>query len=746
MNRPDQETDLSQRFVDGTMEIPEPDVSDEKGPGVVPFVSALKLTLEQEQMMLTHAFRRKEELEIELGRNLTNGIDWIQSALAQEGGKDKARRSWMGKRSLFELSYNNDVTWRAYLLGDKSENIFAVSNLTAPISRRIARQMIARANNYFFGTDPWLAAYPVGAADAVKADKADKFAKFKLDQCNAKHVFEMAVEMAFVRGETVVKTAYDRKESIYTTRASVLVDPDGNPVRALDGDYILSTDLWMEELASEIDPQTMQPGPPVPTGKMVLKRDAKTPQPEGFNPETDFAETDIKRRITIYKGPRVDIKFYKDFLCPLTASSIQDADCVVDLYDMPVSDLVDTYMRDTLEEGEDGATRPSVERLVSVVRELANESSQPKAARNQSKDNYQAGAVDSMGPVAEIAEFHFRFDADGDGIQEEIFLVADVSTQTPLFYDYEANMTPDGLRPYDVVRVNEVDGRWYGMGAMEMFETYQEVIDLLLNRWNVSQTQAGRVTAFQPDACFEGDSDPDLRLNGGDTFTLKKGKTLRDLVDSIVLMDVKFDQLKEQMEFFLQMAMNESGVQHANDAQMTGLDSQKLATGIRNIEKSGQEMFSIYLSHLEPGIKSALKKFLKLLFAKLDMAETFKFFEGKVGTELTLTPEDVADLDMDVDLEMTRYRGEQQLQSNMQAAQMVAQYYALPSEVQERVAPLYVQMLKALQMQNADEIIVPMMMPPPPGMPGSQQNSPQGTPSAPASQGALPASAPAPNL
>ncbi len=747
MNVQDQETQLAHRFVDATNDSPEPDVSEEAGPGLVPFTSPLVLNFGQETRLIDHSFRRKDDLEKELGRNITHGTDWISANMTVDVDKEKSRRSHFGKRELFELSYNNDVTWREFLLGPPEDNIFATSNLTAPISRRIARQMVARANNYFFGTDPWLAAYPVGSGDAVIADKADKFAKYKLEQCDAKHVFELAVEMAFVRGESILKTSYERKESLYKVSALVLVGPDGQPVAAMDGDYILSTDLWQEQMQIAIDPVTREQGAPTPTGRMVLKRDGKTPQPEGFNPETDFVEMTIPRRITIYKGPRVDLKYFKDFLCPLTAPSIQEADCVVDLYDMPVSDLVDTYMRQVLaeENGETSEAKPDVERMVSIVREMAGDSNAPKSSQNQPKisqveSNYQqsAGTVDGLGPVAEIAEFHLRFDADGDGIQEDIFLVADVKSRRPLFYNYEANMTPDGLRPYDVVRVNEVDGRWYGVGAMEMFETYQEVIDLLLNRWNVSQTQAGRVTAFNPNACYEGDSDKDLKLNRGDTYTLKKGMTIRDLVDSIVLVDVKFEALKDQMEFFLQMAMNESGVANANDGEMTGLDPAKLATGIRNIEKSGQEMFSIYLSHLEPGIKGSLKKFLKLLFAKLDHSETFEFFEGKVGTELTLTKEEVGDMDMNVDLEMTRYRGEQQLQSNMQAATLVTQFYSLLPEVQMRAAPLYIQMLKAMQIQDADTIIVPMAPVDPNGMTAG--------PVAPSAQGPMAPPPSAPNL
>ena len=151
-------------------------------------------------------------------------------------------------------------------------------------------------------------------------------------------------------------------------------------------------------------------------------------------------------------------------------------------------------------------------------------------------------------------------------------------------------------------------------------------------------------------------------------------------------------------------------------------------------------MFSIYLSHLEPGCRSALKKFLKLLFARMDKAETFQFFEGNVGLELTLSPEEVASIEMDVTMEMTRYRGEQQLQSYTQAAQRVAQFYASPPEIQERIAPLYTQMLKALQINSADEIIAPLA--PSPMDPAAAASQP----AQPVSQGSLPQPAPQPLL
>jgi hypothetical protein len=244
-----------------------------------------------------------------------------------------------------------------------------------------------------------------------------------------------------------------------------------------------------------------------------------------------------------------------------------------------------------------------------------------------------------------------------------------------------------------------------------MFESSQEIIDLLINRWNLSQSAAGRVDFWSPQNTVEGDRDTNLPLNWGKTYTPKAGKTAADCLETVYLRDIKFEALQSMFEFFLQMVMNESGVQHANDANMVGLDSAKLATGIRNIEKSGQEMFALYLSHLEPGLTSIARRAMAFLFQHFNEAEVFTFFEGEVSQIIEIRPEDVQDLPLDIQLLLTRYRGEQVLASSGQAANLVVQFYSYPPHVQERVAPMYRDMLKVLGIPNADEIIIPTPMP-----------------------------------
>lgn len=106
---------------------------------------------------------------------------------------------------------------------------------------------------------------------------------------------------------------------------------------------------------------------------------------------------------------------------------------------------------------------------------------------------------------------------------------------------------------------------------------------------------------------------------------------------------------------------------------------------------------------------------MHILLDNLDRAEAFTYLEGDAISLISVNPEEVKDFNLNVKILLTRYHGEQQLQSNAQAANMVAQFYGLPPEVQQKVALFYRQSLKALGVMEADSIIVPFEPPPAPG-------------------------------
>lgn len=684
----------------------------------VPFASHLQLTRQQEDRLIEHCIKRLDEMEKESGRDICGVGDWHTNHEHVERGS----RSFFGKRQLFESLYYNDVDWRPAVLG----GIFEKSNFVAPIARRITKQMVARANNYFFGSEPWFAASPMGrtAQSRDLAEKVEHFARYKLHESGSVHDKRRAVELAFIRGESVVKTVHRRDEDIYETEAEVLVDFDGTPLLDSMGGYIFAEERWVDEIL--VDEAT---GEETPTGAMVLERDPDTRQPDALMTEL----RKIKQRLTIYDGPESQPVYFKDFLCPLTAPCVQKADCVAHLYDVDWMTLADTYRRkDIIGPGAGSDSAEATIKAVNLLRELANNDSRSKSARNtrigDDEDEYASGTGESGNddPVIEAAEFWVRFDANKDGVVEHIMVVLDRNSQVPIFYDYVANVTPDGKRPFSVFRPTEVDGRWYGIGAMEMFESAQEIIDLLVNRWNNSAGESGRVTFWNPAATYQGDADPNLKLNWGGTYTLKPNMKPEDALGVVYLENTQHNHIRDMFEFFLQIAMNESGVQHANDANAAGLDQAKLATGIRNIEKSGQEMFGVYISSLERGIADAVRREVDMILANMSQPELFDFFDGEATQLMEITPDEVRDISVNVSILLTRYKGEQLLAQASAGSDFVERFYAQQHVQQVQTAIFYRMILKALDLPvDPDQVIQPIEMPPEQPMGGGRGPNPE---------------------
>ena len=580
----------------------------------VPFQTALKLTAAQEKRMIDHAFLRYEQIKNELGRDQTLQPNWwanqsqgANMALASQGLL--AGDTFMGKRCRYDATFLNDVAWRPYTFGPN--NIFYTSNIAVPVVRRVCRQMIARAKTRFFGSDKWFTVGPAPVPeydpidDAGIAERIDRFCQFKLgeSQSNSRASMGRAIARALILGECAVKTSYVVRDQIFNVEARVLHTindmGEAEPLRAADGNYITEEDQWEERPMFGPDEET--PGIMARAGRAlaalgpkvrILKRDGVTQEPDA----PIFQPMNLDRRQVLFEGAKSEPIYFKDFLCPMTATDEQSADTIIHLYDKPVMEFVDLVVKRGMVDDTTEERRGAAQKMLTLVKQLNQNSPQPKSGeKSQLRPNeyyMQPPTIETGGPVAEFAEFYLWYDANEDGIAENIMLICDRNSRMPIFYDHVANVTTDGLRPIKIVRINPVEGRWYGLGIMELFESYQTIIDLLVNRWNFSQSRSGRVDLWNPTATLEGDRDPNLKMNWGGTYTRKPGMTADDVLQSVYLTDVKFDQIERMFQFFLQLLMNESGVATANDAQTAGLATSKLATGIIETQESGDELIA----------------------------------------------------------------------------------------------------------------------------------------------------------
>ncbi len=658
---------------------------------MVPFQSALKLTALQEKKMLDHAFKRLATLNNESGREQTMSPTWWQNQSAAAGSTLLASQglqvadTFLGKRSRYDATFLNDVSFRPYTMGP--DNIFMSSNISVPIVRRICRQMIAKAKKNFFGSDKWFAVNPAPVPefdpkdDAGIALRIERFTQFKLKEAGSKADKERAISRALILGECAVKTSSVVRDQLFNVEARVLHDVGGEPIRAQDGNFITEHDKFEPEEG---------------TGRMLLARDGVTEQPMA----PIYQKIPLDRRQVLFEGAKSEVIFFKDFLCPLTATDVQTADTVVHLYDKPVMEFVDLVVKrgmvgDTTDERK-GAAR----KMVAAIKKISANSPQPKAAVNvqlRPNENFAAPvSQETGGPIAEFAEFCMWYDANDDGVAENIMLIADRNSRTPIFYDHVANVTTDGLRPIEIVRINPVEGRWYGLGIMELFESYGTITDLLVNRWNFSQSRAGRVDFWNPTATQEGDLNPNLKMNWGGTYTKKPGVKAEEVLETVYLTDTKFEQIHMMINFFLQLVMNESGVTNANDGRAAGLDSSELATGIIETQESGDELFMPIIQDLKGPLESLLNREIDVTLANMNPQEVYTYLEGDTLGIDQLTSDDVRGLKFKCEITLTTMKNNTQLQMSAQAAALVERFYMLAPSVQAKVAPFYRQQLRVL--------------------------------------------------
>jgi len=240
---------------------------------------------------------------------------------------------------------------------------------------------------------------------------------------------------------------------------------------------------------------------------------------------------------------------------------------------------------------------------------------------------------------------------------------------------------------------------------MEVYWPLQEMIDLLANRWNMSQSASARVDFWNPSAVVEGDEDPNLKLNGGSTYTLKPGYKPEDALQSVFLTDIKSDRIHDQIQYLQQHMMNMSGVANANDSRSAGLDTAQLATGINNIHESGMELFNPWLSHLKPGHQSAVGASVELEIEHMDEVALFHFFEGPTRRLGKISRAELRYLDFDIRIELTRHRTERELVQNEKAYAVFHRFYSLPDQLQLLWAMQARRQLTNLEVEESEELI-----------------------------------------
>jgi len=598
--------------------------------------------------------------------------------LMQEMGLEHSRTirpdSFLGMRQRYQDSYDGDYSWRKGLGG-----IFNNSNFTKGTNKRYVRKTAAKMRDDLLGTSPFFAILPAkagivgGDSKSKLAQQIEKYIQREVERSNVREGIRMAQKCALIRNEAVAKITYLIESSPYMADAEVLVDQTGNPVKTVSGQFIYKDDNFFAD--------------PNVEGVFRLEKEATFQMTEG---QYKFQNVPSLKQYRIhYKNVDCRVVDYRSFLCPLTAESVHKADCVVQLMDLPEDQVQEIYGNiDTFK--------------IYQSRLTANDpiSGEEAAKEAHGEDEFTAKSAEAV--KVPLAEVYRRFDADGDGESEEIFMVFDMLNNKLIFWDYLHRHMEK--RPFEVIPgIESVPNRWYAVGVFATMEDHGLYIDGQFNRVNVADSKSETVRFRVRNSVRQWKDGNPIVYGGNDTLDVENGYDAKNPP----LFQVNLAQPSE-MGMALMREMEQAGDLlwgsiSAQDASASNLNQSKTATGILNLERVGDILIKDAEIDQSVAITAIMGQVVSVLLENLD--PIVSVFSEEESSMVSLNREEIRDIEKDIRLLLTRSRSVEQLAVNEKSEAICLRYFQLNPYQQFHLRPLYIFQLKSLEVPDADELL-----------------------------------------
>lgn len=615
-----------------------------------------------------------ESQKVWLGQFVTNRWNLMHGLLS----------SWRGKLRRFERMSEDDYAHRISSIDpsrtDATQSIFSKNNDSLGMVNGWAEFTNAQAANDIFGTKPWMAATPVGKDDRDLSDSVTKHSQWKFDQSDMEVGLKDAIKLAIDLGTSFVKMKWlkdiDKSESV-----AWVAHQNGKALTTENGDYLMddaSLEAW---IAAGSELSVAAGGNPI----------------DGAGIE--WREMLIENITTIYSNVQVAPLDYNDVAFDPMAPAL-DLLHTDFMHRFPIGlmDAVSTY----------NLTEDQARDLRNAV---LNDHSNPRAERGESS----ALAADwtaleeGANPTIYLVEGFFRCNPFGAGHNDpkRIRVVFSPDLNLTLEADYLANVTPGAIVPVFPVRCFKIPKRLIARGYFEVCEKLNDNIDGCYNasvyadrmaRWPIS---GGDDDALELD---EGYAEEDLAMEPGKRFKVKPNRRLDEAFQFVQLPDTT-GKTKELMDQALQAGQTRLGITSASQGDLAGLPESNTATGVNQIVSRGAVLVKWPIDQIKRDLEKCVDYGVQLNYANLDMEEVFTWGEGREAQIVKIKPGDVAGLRLNVTLTLTQSQSQEKYQAAQGAIAAAAQYAALPEIEKQSQRPLFVQVIKTLGWDDAEEII-----------------------------------------
>ena len=587
------------------------------------------------------------------------------------------------------------LSWKIYA-NDRSDregmdSIYNHSNTPVPLTPLIVDHFLARSEDDITGTSPYFKFDAQGPQDEELVSTFDKYFNWKLEtKGKVRERLEESYLHVFLQRAAIFKAVYEEKVSVwYDHERSALFDMatedftsdfEGNPV--LEGEA---------QFQPDINPITGEQ-------KMNLVTDPSVEFVQGqheFRPFPEGVPTEQVR----YKGPKSVVVDSDRFLCPFNVDSIEDADIIVEKYDKDLRWVEKMFLnREWL----------NFPQFVNRVKKDAN----PRTDADKNKEHKENLTFDSdNNPSVPILEIWMKRDVLGTGQPQEFCVFYEPESESILYYEYVAKLTPDNRIPYSLISIGKERNKWCGPSLPEKIRIFQEYVDLQFNSESYrNELSANPILGVNANAVE--DEPDDVEIYAGKIFELKDQYRMDDFMSFSQLPNLD-NKTQELIDFVFGMVQLWLGVSNLAQGDYQALAPANTATGVEATLREASKIGRRWMRRMVRGFEDHLTKLVKVAMATLDKPEVFEYLEGDVTAFGVITPEMIKDLEMNVRVILSQEQGQRAIEKANLAIQTQQQYFQYQPEMRPWVRPLMEKILGALGYEDIDKILPPDAPPEP---------------------------------
>lgn len=609
----------------------------------------------------------------------------------QTNSRDYRVGSLLWRWDNYQLAYEQDFEHRkANCL------LFRETNLSLNLPMTPVNQHGDKMDNDLLATPAFFGPTAEGSEDENPAiDILMQRLKHRAKLTKLNEVGKKAKQGSLIRGQEVTRAglseAFFMKPVI--TQSVTL---DGKVIKDSQGQPVLATDKWISD--------------PTYPDRQVLERDPLIWVPSGAPLQISKPKVVMQR---ISKEPGADNKVihYGDFFCHINAENIDVSPLKGHVFAANPGDLLISYAPETHEKknfdeyndlAKTGNLTGGADNNTYTVRANLNR------VRDGEDENVQRPATEDLKRYRTrvYVETWIRYDADGDGYAEPIYVLLDWDAKIPVHYEYASIILPwsdkELPHPYTCHRIWPKLHRWTGRGYYELLDTWHEVSDKMLNRIEFDANTSGNVLFENPLATQQGIDGGGIQFRNSEGYQLRAGFTADDAMAVKSVEPANVEIFSSLMDRFIGCSERNSGLTSPADASVADVPGQDTLGVAKILENTSNQSLRAREGEIVEGLTSMLNDFIDIeLYTMTNTEAGMAALIAQIGQEKAMIlldwvknfPEDVTNV---FEISLTKSHSSQMVETGQAIINVLNQYAAMAPPMQQAMARQYTDILKGI--------------------------------------------------